>query len=178
MASRRPPGRPGPDPELPVLSQPHRAASPFGPAHRPRQLRADPAAPARPQMLKLAASGSLGRPSCAQGAGDAHTPPFLWADPRLRPPRKRCSLQLRSLLLHLCSASENLLFCARTSKIGGRKRGFKKNGCGSFKTCPLPFPFPLSAPFHGLVPKYRGRRGAKRHRRRGKEGTEKERSKE
>lgn len=94
-----------------------------------------------------------------RGTGGSHTQPFLWADPRLRPPRRRCSLQLWSLLLQWCSASESLLFCARTSKFGERKKRLSKNGCGPFKTCPLPFPFPPYAPSQWLVPKYRGRRG-------------------
>lgn len=111
---------------------PRSAARPHPPARRSgRANRAqDPAAPGQPQMFKLAARRSMGR-RCAG--------PFQWADPRLRPPRRRSGPQLRP----------PPLYCA-PCKIGKRKR--LKNGCAPFKICPLPFPLPPSVPFLRLVP--------------------------
>ncbi|XP_055417850.1 uncharacterized protein LOC129637652 [Bubalus kerabau] len=111
-------------------------------------------------MLKLAAGRSMGRPSCAPGAGGAHTPPFLWADAGLRLPRGSSRLQLRPLLLQLRSASGTyfsaiLNFLATGLRNVLRRQGFYNNGAfpGShLSSLPPQLPNPPSPrPVKGLV---------------------------
>lgn len=128
-------------------------------------------------------AGAWAAPDVRGARGGGRTHPALPMGRRWPPPARQ-ALQPPAAVpaAQLCSASGNLLFRARACKIGkrrgGKKERLKENGTGPFKICLLPFPFVLSAPFHRVVPKYRGRRGAKKHQRRVKEGTEQERSKE
>lgn len=66
--------------------------------------------------------------------------------------------------------------CARGCKTGGGKKKKPANGCGPFKTCPLPFS--SLRPFQSARTKCRGRRGVEKPRRPRKGETEKARSEE
>lgn len=151
---------PGPiwrwQPSPSLAARPH-----LPPAEPPRPQRAGPRRPRPTPGVRARSQPGHGPAQRCVGSRSAHTPPSSRAGPPASSGRP-------------CRPSG--AGRAKLEEEGGWGKRRPKNGCGPFKTCPLPFP--PSAPFHRCVPKRWGRREPERPRRRAKEGTEKEVSKE
>lgn len=144
------------DPEVPAVSAP------------PRGLALLPGAPAAPTARNTPLPAPGPRCHSSQPAGARAAPDVSGAQgartPRPSYGRTLASARPAGAAVSSCGPSSSS--CAQLPRIYSsalvlpkleKGKEALKNGCGPFKTCPLPFPFPPSAPFHRLVPKYRGR---------------------